>query len=69
MVFAIATTGSVILYDTLTMEPIYGMGNYHYATITALTWRGPNILAMSSSDGFCSFMIFENGELGEPYTP
>ena len=69
MVFAIATTGSVILFDTLSLEPIYGMGNYHYATITSLSWRGPNILAISSSDGYCSFMVFENGELGEPYVP
>lgn len=58
MVFAVATSGSVLIYDTLTMNPIYGMGNYHYATITSLSWRGSNILGISSSDGFCSFMIF-----------
>lgn len=45
------------------------MGNYHYATITSLSWKSANILAMSSSDGFCSFMIFNEGELGEIYTP
>ncbi len=64
MVFAIATSGSVLVYDTMTMTPICGMGNYHYATITSLSWRGANILAMSSSDGFCSFLVFEDGELG-----
>lgn len=58
MVFAVATSGSVLIYDTLTMNPIYGMGNYHYATITSLSWRSSNILGISSSDGFCSFMIF-----------
>lgn len=61
MVFAIATSGSVLIYDTMSMMPICGMGNYHYATITSLSWRGSNILGMSSSDGYCSFMIFEEG--------
>ena len=61
IIFAIATSGSVLIYDTMSMMPICGMGNYHYATITSLSWRGSNILAMSSSDGYCSFMIFEEG--------
>ncbi len=61
MVFAIATSSSVLIYDTLSMTPICGMGNYHYATITSLTWKGANILGMSSSDGYCSFLIFEEG--------
>lgn len=61
MVFAIATSGSVIVYDTLSMKPICAMGNYHYATITSLSWKGSNILGISSSDGFCSFIIFEDG--------
>lgn len=61
MVFAIATSNSVFVYNTLSTEPIYGMGNYHYATITGLTWRNSSILGISSSDGFCSFMVFDNG--------
>lgn len=67
MIFAIATSSSVILYNTLKAEPIYAMGNYHYATITDLTWRGDRILGISSSDGYCSFMIFGEGELGQEY--
>jgi hypothetical protein len=27
------------------------------------------MLALSSSDGYCSFVIFEKGELGEIYEP
>jgi hypothetical protein len=27
------------------------------------------MLAVSSSDGYCSFLIFEEGELGEIYEP
>ena len=39
MVFAIATSSSIIVYDTQSMNPLYAMGNYHYATITDLTWK------------------------------
>ena len=45
------------------------MGNYHYAALTDLCWKGPNILAVSSSDGFCSFMFFKENQLGEIYEP
>lgn len=61
MVFAIATASSVLIYDTVSLTPIYGMGNYHYATITDLTWKGDKMLGISSSDGYCSFMIFGEG--------
>ena len=69
MIFAIATSSSIIIFDTQSMNPLYAMGNYHYATITDLSWRSDKILAISSSDGYCSFMIFEGGELGEVYQP
>lgn len=45
------------------------MGNYHFAALTDICWRGASLLGISSSDGFCSFMKFENGELGEVYEP
>jgi hypothetical protein len=37
------------------------MGNYHYAALTDLSWRGADMLAVASSDGYCSFMVFESG--------
>ncbi len=58
MVFAIATTSTIIVYNTLSLKPIYAMGNYHYAALTDLTWRGKDMLAVSSSDGYCSFLVF-----------
>jgi chromatin assembly factor 1 subunit B len=45
------------------------MGNYHYAALTDLSWRADEMLAVSSSDGYCSFLIFSKGELGEIYEP
>ena len=69
MVFAVATSSAVLIYTTEKTRPIYGMGNYHYAALTDLTWRGSEMLAISSADGYCSFLVFEKGELGEVYEP
>lgn len=70
MVFAVATNSAVVIYSTeQPSRPIHAMGNYHYAALTDLSWRGSSILAVSSSDGYCSFMIFENDSLGEVYEP
>jgi chromatin assembly factor 1 subunit B len=59
MVFAIATFHTVLVYSTENLAPIYAMGNYHFASITELSWKDSSILGMSSSDGYCSFMVFE----------
>lgn len=69
MVYAVATSSAVLIFSTEKMQPIFGMGNYHYAALTDLSWRGSEMLAISSSDGYCSFMVFEKGELGEIYEP
>jgi chromatin assembly factor 1 subunit B len=69
MVFAVATSSAVLLFSTERLQPLYGMGNYDYAALTDLTWRGADMLGISSSDGYCSFMVFEKGELGEIYEP
>ena len=69
MIFAVATSSAILIYSTEQQKPISGMGNYHYAALTDLTWRGEKILAASSSDGFCSFVIFKENELGEIYEP
>jgi len=69
MIFAVATTSAVLLFSTEKLKPIYGMGNYHYASLTDLSWRGSDILAISSADGYCSFIMFDKGELGEVYEP
>lgn len=69
MVFAIATTNSVLVYNTDTMKPLYGMGNFHFAALTDLAWKDNQLLAVSSSDGFISFFTFAKNELGEVYEP
>ena len=60
MVFAIATTNSVLIYNTESSKPLYGMGNWHFAAHTDLTWKDDKALAISSSDGFISFFLFSS---------
>lgn len=70
MVFAVATSSAVVIYSTdQPNRPLHAMGNYHYAALTDISWKGANMLAVSSSDGYCSFMIFEKNELGQIYEP
>ena len=64
VVFAVATTDQVIVYTTESIYPLAVVGNIHYANINDLAWEGNKRLAIASSDGFCSFLTFENG-LGE----
>ena len=69
MIYAIATTSAVLIFSTDKLQPLYGVGNYHYAALTDMSWRGGEILAISSSDGYCSFMVFQKNELGQIYEP
>lgn len=58
MIFAVATTNSVFIYSTESLKPLYGMGNFHYAALTDLSWKDDKVLAVSSSDGYLSFFVF-----------
>ena len=67
MVFAVATTDSVIIYDTQSTVPVAVLGALHYASITDLAWSSDGTyLAVGSKDGYCSVAVFDKGELGEP---
>ena len=66
MVYAVATMNSVVLYDTQHAHPIALIGNLHYANLTDLSWsHDGNTILMSSTDGYCSVAIFDEGELGQ----
>jgi len=68
MIFAVATDHSVIIYDTQQISPIAVISNIHYTRLTDISWSSDGrILIASSSDGYCSIIHFENGELGELY--
>ena len=69
MIFAIGTNDSVFIYGTDSIQPRYALTNIHYQSITDLAWNGDKMLAISSSDGYISFVVFEENELGIPYKP
>lgn len=66
MIFAVATKSSVYLYDTQQKTPFALISNIHYTRLTDISWSGDGkILIVSSTDGFCSMISFNDGELGE----
>ncbi|KAK9303944.1 hypothetical protein QLX08_004531 [Tetragonisca angustula] len=68
MIFAIATQHSVIIYDTQQISPIAVISNIHYTRLTDVGWSSDGrILIASSTDGYCSIIQFQKGELGEEY--
>ncbi|GBL86407.1 Chromatin assembly factor 1 subunit B [Araneus ventricosus] len=70
MVFAVAACDSVLLYDTEQLLPFAYVSNIHYTHLTDLTWSPDGrILVASSTDGYCSFLVFGDDELGEIYVP
>ncbi|XP_028992735.1 chromatin assembly factor 1 subunit B [Betta splendens] len=67
MVFAVASEDSIFLYDTQQTLPFGLVSNIHYHTLSDLAWsRDGSFLAVSSTDGYCSFLSFSPGELGIP---
>lgn len=69
LVFAVASSDTVLLYDSQTLEPFSLLSNIHYAAITDITWsRDALRLVISSRDGFCTIIQFDENELGEIYS-
>lgn len=56
MIFAIGTKDSVIIYDTRNINPKCVISNIHYMPITDISWMNDKILAVSSSDGYITFI-------------
>ncbi|XP_024992970.1 chromatin assembly factor 1 subunit FAS2 [Cynara cardunculus var. scolymus] len=67
LIFAVATLNSLYVYDTEGVEPIAVLAGLHYAAITDVAWSPTaKFLALSSQDGYCTLVEFENDELGLP---
>ncbi|KAJ9565801.1 hypothetical protein OSB04_001767 [Centaurea solstitialis] len=67
LIFAVATLNSLYVYDTEGIEPIAVLAGLHYAAITDIAWSPTaKFLALSSQDGYCTLVEFENDELGSP---
>ncbi|CAN1169787.1 Chromatin assembly factor 1 subunit FAS2 [Linum perenne] len=67
LIFAVATLNSLYIYDTESVPPIAVLAGLHYAAITDIAWSANGqLLAVSSQDGYCTLVEFENDELGSP---
>ncbi|XP_066477840.1 chromatin assembly factor 1 subunit B [Tiliqua scincoides] len=67
LVFAVASEDSVLFYDTQQSFPFGYVSNIHYHTLSDISWSSDgSFLAISSTDGYCSFVTFEDDELGIP---
>ncbi|XP_038077841.1 chromatin assembly factor 1 subunit B-like isoform X2 [Patiria miniata] len=68
IVFAVASEDSILLYDSQQTIPFAFISNIHYHQLSDVTWSADGrILVVSSTDGFCSLVAFEEGEIGVPY--
>ncbi|KAK3007256.1 hypothetical protein RJ639_016239 [Escallonia herrerae] len=67
LIFAVATLNSLYIYDTESIQPIAIMAGLHYAAITDISWSPTGkCLALSSQDGYCTLVEFDDNELGSP---
>ncbi|GAB2280747.1 3-oxoacyl-[acyl-carrier-protein] synthase [Dionaea muscipula] len=65
LIFAVATLNSLYIYDTESIAPVVIMAGLHYAAITDIAWSpSAKYLALSSQDGYCTILEFEDEELG-----
>lgn len=65
LVFAVATSNEVLLYDTEDVQPLGIVGNLHYTPLTDLSWsQDGSLLMVSSTDGFCSYVCLDQSILG-----
>lgn len=70
LVFAVATSNEVLIYDTESVKPLAIIGNLHYTPLTDLAWKQDgSLLMVSSTDGFCSYISIQPSTLGEKITP
>ncbi|KAI6657402.1 hypothetical protein LOD99_150 [Oopsacas minuta] len=68
MIYAVATLCTVYLYDTQRLEPLAVIGQIHYANLTDMSWSSDGrLLVISSTDSYCTVILFSEGELGELY--
>jgi len=67
MVFAVATFDGVSVYDTQHAYPLCRISGIHYASHCDLAWSADgHVLVVASLDGYCTFITFAAGELGQP---
>ena len=67
LVWAVATMDSVVFYDSVSSQAFAVVSALHMAAITDIAWaHDASYVMVSSHDGYCSTITFENDELGTP---
>ena len=67
LVWAVATIDSIIFYDSSSAQAFAVVSALHMAAITDVAWASDaSYVVISSHDGYCSTISFENDELGTP---
>ena len=62
-VFAVASTDMVAIYDTEEAQPVWIVQNLHCSQITDVCWVNALCLVVCSTDGFCSVVGLDEGDL------
>lgn len=69
MVFAVATSRSILIYDSQQSTPIGYASQIHLARLTDLAWSSDGrLLMITSYDGYSTLLTFDKNEFGERYT-
>lgn len=66
LVWAVATRESVHIYTSEQLTPVASFQHFHYDSLSDVAWQGASMLAISSLDGYVSFVILPEGQFGEP---
>jgi chromatin assembly factor 1 subunit B len=60
---AVATARAVYVYDTGSADPVAFFQSFHYSSLSDITWTpDARTLAMASTDGYVSYVDFEEDE-------
>lgn len=65
MIFAVLTLAAIYLYDTQHPHPLLRIAGAHFAAINDAAWSSDGLmLVVCSTDGYLTFVRFQEGELG-----
>ena len=66
LVWAVCTRDSVHVYTSEKLTPVASFQHYHYDTLSDLAWQGAGMIAVSSLDGYISFILLDEHQFGTP---
>ena len=67
VIFVVGTSDSIAIYASDSITPLYYLKKIHFASLTDLAFFGCELLAVSSMDGYITFIEFKENEFGTPF--